>query len=121
MTSSRWAWIWFLAAFIFFGFGFAYQIDVIGAGITIGDAMANPSIKTPQGQNFIRELNREGDVAMAKVVAGIVLAAICVGVGIRKKYDWPVFRAFIFAFLACPTALIATDYGAGLFLRFIYS
>lgn len=64
-----------------------FEIEVIGAGMTIGDMTGTPPAQTPAGQQTIRDLQHRGNLALTETVSALVGACFFLGAVLGPSFE----------------------------------
>jgi hypothetical protein len=112
MSRFPWTLLWFLSAIVLVLATIVCGTEVFATGMAHGDMIGTPASLTAQGQQSMRQLERENNVAAIVGVVCLVLASVCFGTGLRSRYKWSFAESYIVGFVACPALVIAIPWGA---------
>jgi hypothetical protein len=78
-----------------------FEWQSLGAAFTAGDVIGPPGYEE-QARLAVRKLERQANVDTGGAAFCLILASICLGVGLRRKFKWHPILVFLAAFLICP-------------------
>jgi hypothetical protein len=103
----------FLVMALFLTLAASYaELQVIGAGITIGDMEGSPPAQTETGKAFMRAMSHRGDEALWLAIVALVPACILLGTVLARRLEAHLPYAgrtlgYFVGFLLCPAASFA--------------
>jgi hypothetical protein len=85
------------------------EMQVIAAGITIGDMKGSPPAQTETGKAFMRVMSHRGNVALWLAVGALMPACILLGTVLARRLEAHLPYAgrvlgYFLGFLLCPAA-----------------
>jgi hypothetical protein len=97
-------WIWFLIPLALVVGATCCEVSVLATGMATGDMIGSPPSFTAEGQQSIRRLQRDGNVAFAGVIVFLALSSLCLGTVLHRVFGHRAFEAYFAGFAVCPLA-----------------
>jgi hypothetical protein len=118
VSKSVKTWIWICLAIVLTLTATLCEIQVLAAGITIGDTVGSPPSFTESGKLFMHQMQLKANAAVAGCLISLLAAVTCLALWLLKKYDDQInsLLLVVVAVIACPAMSVAF---LGCFMAFV--